>query len=45
MHADQIIVLDKGEIVQKGTHTELLEQEGIYRRIYQLQINQIREDE
>ena len=37
MHADQIIVLDKGRIVQKGTHRELLEQEGIYRKIYDLQ--------
>ncbi len=37
MHADQIIVLDKGRIVQKGTHRELLEQEGMYRKIYDLQ--------
>ena len=30
-HADQIIVVDKGRIVQKGTHEELVRQEGIYR--------------
>ena len=31
-HADQIIVVDKGQIVQKGTHEQLMEQEGIYKR-------------
>lgn len=31
-HADQILVVDKGRIVQHGTHDELMEQEGIYRR-------------
>ncbi len=30
--ADQIFVLDKGKIVQKGAHNELMKQEGIYRR-------------
>lgn len=29
--ADQIIVVDRGKIVQQGTHTELMEQDGIYR--------------
>lgn len=33
-HTDKIIVLDKGEIVQKGTHNELLAQEGLYRDFY-----------
>ncbi len=37
MHADCILVLDEGQIVQSGTHEELIEQEGIYRRIYRLQ--------
>ncbi len=40
MHADRIIVLDRGKIAQMGTHRELLEQEGIYRRIYELQVQQ-----
>ena len=37
MHADQIIVLDDGKVVQHGTHEELSQQEGIYRRIYEIQ--------
>jgi ATP-binding cassette subfamily B protein len=37
MQADLILVLDKGNIVQSGTHDELLSQEGTYRRIYELQ--------
>lgn len=31
-HADQILVVDSGQVVQKGTHHELLRQEGLYRR-------------
>ena len=31
-HADQILVVDQGKIVQKGTHEQLMKQEGIYRR-------------
>ena len=30
-HADQILVVDKGQIVQRGTHEELINQDGIYR--------------
>ncbi len=37
MDANLILVLDKGRIVQSGTHAELLNQEGIYRRIYEIQ--------
>ena len=31
-HADQILVVDKGRIVQKGKHEDLMNEEGIYRR-------------
>ncbi len=37
MHADCILVLDHGKIAQMGTHEELLQQDGIYRRIYNIQ--------
>jgi ATP-binding cassette subfamily B protein len=37
MNADHIIVLDKGKIREQGTHEELLAQNGLYRRIYDLQ--------
>jgi len=30
-HADQILVIDRGKIVQQGTHAELMEQDGIYK--------------
>ena len=36
--ADQILVLEHGRIVQRGRHVELLAQEGLYRRIYDLQL-------
>lgn len=31
-NADQIVVIDKGRIVQQGTHNQLMKQEGIYKR-------------
>ena len=31
-HADQILVVDKGQVVQRGTHQQLVQQEGLYRR-------------
>jgi ATP-binding cassette subfamily B protein len=37
MNADLILILDGGRIVQRGTHDELVEQDGIYRRIYDVQ--------
>lgn len=37
MHADLILVMDEGRIIQRGTHQELVSREGTYRRIYELQ--------
>ena len=38
-HADCIMVMYKGRICERGTHRELLEQDGIYRKLYELQIS------
>lgn len=37
-HSDQIVVLDSGLIVERGTHADLLAAEGAYRRLFDLQI-------
>lgn len=37
MDADKILVLDKGQIVQSGSHKELISQDGLYKRIYKIQ--------
>jgi ATP-binding cassette, subfamily B, multidrug efflux pump len=38
--ANQIVVLDKGEIKEIGTHSQLLEMEGYYKRLYDMQFNE-----
>jgi ATP-binding cassette subfamily B protein len=38
MHADQILFIDEGKIVEQGTHAELLELGGRYRALYDLQV-------
>jgi subfamily B ATP-binding cassette protein MsbA len=37
-HADQFVVLDQGSIVESGGHDELLQRNGLYRRLYELQV-------
>ncbi len=39
MQADQILVLDQGQIVDRGTHTELLARNGLYARLYESQLS------
>ena len=40
VHATQILVLDRGRIVERGTHDELLARGGAYRRLYELQFRE-----
>lgn len=42
-NADLILVMDKGRIVEQGTHDSLLMESGLYREIHRLQLNQIEE--
>ena len=37
-HADNIIVMHKGKIREQGTHQELLKQDGLYKKLYELQL-------
>jgi ATP-binding cassette subfamily C protein CydC len=39
-HVDEILVMDEGRLVERGTHAELLTQGGLYRRLWDLQ-NQV----
>ena len=39
LHADEILVLQHGEIKERGSHRELLAQQGLYQRLYQLQLS------
>ncbi len=43
--ADVILVVDHGEIVERGTHHELLEKDGLYARLYNEQFSQIEQEE
>lgn len=39
MHADKIIVVDGGKIIEQGTSDELIAADGMYKRIYDLQMS------
>jgi len=41
-HADRILVIEQGMIVETGTHAELLEKQGVYAELYQLQFSDTR---
>ncbi len=43
MHADRILVLDHGRIVQRGTHEQLVTRDGLYRRLWTIQ-NSLEDD-
>ncbi|HZT98767.1 MAG TPA: ABC transporter ATP-binding protein [Ktedonobacteraceae bacterium] len=45
LSADVILVVDKGEIVERGTHEELLAEGGLYARLYNEQFSQIAQEE
>ena len=36
-HADKILVLDKGRIIERGNHRQLLEQDGLYKKLWKMQ--------
>jgi len=36
-HSDRILVLEEGRIVEQGSHKELLDSGGVYRKLYDLQ--------
>ena len=42
-HADRILVLEDGRIIETGTHTELIEHDGLYRHLYALQFRDLDE--
>jgi len=42
-HADQVLVMDQGRIVERGTHRELLALGGLYEHLYRMQFRERQE--
>jgi ATP-binding cassette subfamily B protein len=40
VHADQILVMDQGQIVERGSHAELIDKEGTYAQMWNMQKRQ-----
>jgi subfamily B ATP-binding cassette protein MsbA len=40
-HADKIVVMDQGKVVETGTHQQLLDQEGYYAKLYRMQFKDV----
>ena len=40
-HANRILVIDRGKIIEGGTHQQLLEHDGLYHRLYQMQFRDL----
>ena len=45
MAADEILVVERGRIVQRGTHRELVGQDGVYRELYETQFRRALADQ
>jgi ATP-binding cassette subfamily B protein len=45
MHADSIFVLEKGEVIESGTHSELLQEKGLYYAMWRQQIGERKKEE
>ena len=43
--ADQIVVLDNGEIIDRGTHEELIDREGLYKDTWQIQSDDVQSND
>jgi ABC-type multidrug transport system fused ATPase/permease subunit len=40
-HADKIIVMEDGSIAEEGTHEQLMQRNGIYRKLYDKQVSEL----
>lgn len=45
LHMDRILVFDQGNITEDGTHQELLEKNGLYKTLWNAQVNEFLQDQ